>query len=75
MDISKEISAFCYNVQYIRKKYFLSVKSLAMLLDICEEDLLQIESGLIPQHITVQILYRLHNIFDMSIDDFFTEPV
>lgn len=75
MDISKEISAFCQNVQYIRKKYFLSVKSLAMLLDICEDDLLQIESGHLPKHITVQTLFRLHNIFDIPADAFFAESL
>ena len=60
MSIQEEISVFCRNIKQIRKKYSLSEKSMAMLMGICEEDLLEIESGRLPDGVTVQTLFRLH---------------
>ena len=72
MSVSTDIQSFCNNVKSIRKKYSLSEKSMAMLMGICEEDLLEIESGRLPDGVTVQTLFRLHNVFNMPMDSFFT---
>ena len=73
MNIQEEITAFCRNIQRIRKKYYLSEKSMAMLMGICEEDLLEIESGSLPDSVTVETLFRLHKVFALPVDAFFTE--
>lgn len=73
MAVSTEVQHFCNNVTSIRKKYYLSEKSMAMLMGICEEDLLEIESGSLPDSVTVETLFRLHKVFALPVDAFFTE--
>ena len=72
MNIQEEITVFCRNIQHIRKKYYLSEKSMAMLMGIHEEDLLEIESGRLPKHISVEVLFRLQDIFDLPAGEFLT---
>lgn len=71
MDTSKELHNFCANVFYLRKKYHLSEESMAMLIDISEEDLRLVESGDLPDSVTVDTLFRLYKVFDIPTDAFF----
>lgn len=71
MDTSREIETFCQNVSYLRKKYHLPLISMAMLLGISQTSMRLLDKGTLSNRITVDTLYRLHRIFQISIDDLF----
>ena len=74
MSYQKNVQAFCSNACSLREKYQLSYKSMAMLLDIEEEDVLALESGHLTDHITVDTLFRTMDVFSIPVDELFSMP-
>lgn len=68
MGVSRESQFFCSNIRFLRKKYHLSKKSMAMLVGISLRSLGLIESGIMPDRVTADALIRLHRVFDLSVD-------
>ena len=74
MDVQEKVSVFCENIRQLRRKFMLSTKSMAMLLDIEEEDVLALESGHLTDHVTVETLFRTIDVFSIPVDELFSMP-
>ena len=64
---------FCANVRYLRKKYYLSQRSLAALLEISVDSLRKLEQEELTRSVTVYTIQRICLIFGVSTDNLFSE--
>lgn len=65
----KELENFMYNIAWLRKHYGLSKRKMAELLDIGLWSLNQIEKGIMPPRLGVDILFALRKNFGLRIAD------
>lgn len=71
MTKKKECLIFCRNVCYLRKKYRLSQKSMALLLGIGVYSVCQLEKGILSNRIKLDTLVRLNKVFEIPLPDLF----
>lgn len=62
----KEIKAFLYNVQQIRKRNRISKKRMAEILGIGRGSLTKIEKGILPPRLSVEVVFRIQQYFGIS---------
>ncbi len=63
----KEI--FIYNFTYLRKKYGISKKKMAELLDISVTSVNKIERGELPPKLNTNIIFKIQNLFGVAVKD------
>lgn len=63
------------NIQFLRKKYSMSRKSLAKLIGISEQKLRSLEEEPIPTVFTYQQLTRISQIFDLPMEEIINHPL
>ena len=68
MESTKLRQFFSANIRYLRKKYHLSQRSLAALLEIGVGSLRRLEHGEFSQRVTVHTLHRTCLVFGVSAD-------
>lgn len=66
MDRKQTIACFTRNLVWLRKTHKLSSAQMARLLEITPQDLRLLEKGVLPQDLSVTILFRLHAQFGYS---------
>ena len=72
---SAELEMFCHNMREIRRHYGISKKKMAELLGIGVGSLCQIEQGVIPSRLTVEILLAVQKQFKINPDILFSVPI
>lgn len=60
------ILLFCRNIRFLRQKYRLSLESMAMLLEIRQEAMEQMEKGNLLPEVEVSALLRASQVFSLS---------
>ena len=72
---SAELEMFCYNIKEIRRHYGIPKKKMAELLGIGVGSLNQIEQGVIPSRLTVEILFAVQKQFKITPDVLLSVPI
>ncbi len=69
MSVKNNIWILCENIKLLRAKNNLSKKEMAQKLGISIKSITKIESGMLPRSINAITLYKIHKVFNISIED------
>lgn len=72
-ETARQLRNFCRNILWLRKTCGLTQKQMAKLLHISVRTLRQIEHGVLPQCVTVEILDHIRNLFGLMPSQVFEE--
>lgn len=64
------IDIFLNNIAWLRRHYGLTKKEMARRLGISIWSLKKIENGELPSRLTIDVLYRIYQVFGISMADF-----
>ena len=71
--MSLDIERFCRNVRQLRVRSNLSIKEMAAILDLSEENLRLLESGTLTDEMDVRIVYNIYFCFGIQPNKLFEE--
>ena len=67
-----EIEIFCNNIRLLRRVYRLTQKDMAKVLGISVHSLAKLEQGILPPHISSEVLIYINYCFGITPDRMFT---
>jgi transcriptional regulator with XRE-family HTH domain len=69
MSVENNILLLCEHIKLLRAKINLSKKEMAQKLGTSIKSITKIESGILPRSINAITLYKIHKIFNISIEN------
>lgn len=65
------LKTFCANIRTLRLNHHLTIQEMAALLELSDEQLALLESGVLTDEITIDVLYHIHNQFGITPNQIF----